>query len=122
MDILLTPAQVASQLNVATVTVYKWIESNRISHEKVSAGHSVRIYITKEALELKRAELLTNRKPGSTRGLPPCEDKEPNEWIRNYEQLIGTKPPLYLAFKRNQCTLKQMVSEANRRFEFLAKL
>jgi excisionase family DNA binding protein len=122
MDTLLTPSQVASQLNVATITVYKWIEANKIQHEKVMAGHSVRIYITREALELKRAELLTNRKHGSPRGLPPCEEDEPNEWIKKYEQLIGAKPPLYLAFKRNQCTLEQMISEANRRFEFLSKI
>lgn len=122
MDTLLTPSQVASELNVATITVYKWIESNKIQHERVIAGHSSRIYITKETLELKRAELISNRKPGSPRGLPPCEETEPNEWVRKYEQLIGAKPPLYLAFKRKQVTLDQMISEANRRFKVLSKV
>lgn len=115
MKIPMTPSQAARALGVATVTIYKWIEAKKIPSTTVTAGHTTRIYIDPDDVEIKRAELETR----STRidlNTPQMGDSHA-EWVRKYHDLIGTVPPLYGAFRSGRVTFEQMKAEAFRRFE-----
>jgi excisionase family DNA binding protein len=117
MQIPMTPPQVAKQLGVATVTVYKWIESKKLKAEAVKCGHTTRLYIDPNDVEIKRIELEENHLKVNE------HTKRANEsdmlWVRQYQDLIGKIPPLYLAWRNGRATFEQMKAEAHRRFDAL---
>lgn len=118
MNIPMTPPQVAKQLGVATITVYKWIEAKKLPATSIKTGHSTRIYIDAADVEMKRIELESrnDRLDGAN---PPMAEPA-NEWVRQYQDLIGKIPPLYVPFRQGKVTFEQMKAEAVRRFEILS--
>ena len=117
MDIPMTPSQVAKKLGVANVTVYKWIEANKLAHSKVVVGHVSRIYIDPKDVELKRIEIeqASLRVNENT----PAADPDAMEWVRRYQDQIGRVPHLYVAFRNGKATFEQMKADAIRRFDAL---
>lgn len=117
MKIPLTPAQASRILNVASVTVYKWIEAGKLKAVSVKAGHSTRLHLDPDDVELKRIELEAE----STRSYDADKpmDTQAKEWVDKYHGLLGKVPPLYTAFRKGEVTLEQMKAEASRRFDLL---
>jgi excisionase family DNA binding protein len=118
MQIPYTPTQVAKIFGVAPITVYKWIESGKLASTSVKSGHSNRIYISQEAVDLKKAEL-----DNSCRDLTvfPPSPPEDMEWVKQYRDLLGRIPALYPSYRRGNSTFDQMKNEAIRRFKILSK-
>lgn len=117
MDIPLTPSQAAAKLGIATITLYKWIESGKIAAESVPTGMKTRIYLSAEAVELKRIEMEQEREKRRTE--LPANGEEAAEWVRQYQSLLGALPPLYVALRQGKVTLDQVKAEAARRFDAL---
>jgi excisionase family DNA binding protein len=117
MKIPMTPSQAAKSLGVATVTVYKWIEAKKIPSTTVTAGHSIRIYIDPDDVEIKRAEL-ESQSVRIGENTPQMEETSA-EWVKKYQDLIGKVPPLYGAFRSGKVTAEQMKAETFRRFDAL---
>ena len=118
MDIPLTPSQAAARIGVATITIYKWIENGKIASQSVQAGTKKRIYLSQEAVELKRIEIAQDHE--KRRELLPKSTDEVAEWVRQYQGLLGSLPPLYVALRQGKVTLQQVKEEARRRFDALA--
>lgn len=117
MNIPLSPSQAAQKLGVATITVYKWIVAGKIPAETVQAGTKTRIYLSPDAVELKRIELEQDH--AKRREVLPKAADEVAEWVRQYQSLIGALPPLYVALRQGKVTLDQAKAEAARRFDAL---
>lgn len=117
MEIPMTPHQVAKELGVASVTVYKWVESKKLKATITKAGHTTRIWIDPKDVELKRIELAQSdmRVDENT----PRPDADAMAWVRRYSDLIGRYPALYVAFRNGKATFEQMKSEALARFDQL---
>lgn len=113
----MTPSQAAAALGVAPVTIYKWIEAKKLPAHAVQAGSQTRIYLSREAVELKRAELESER-VRSYEQLPPADEVH-MAWVMQFRDLLGKMPPLHLAFRRGTVTFEAMKAEAVRRFDAL---
>lgn len=108
----MTPLQAAKELSVPTITIYKWFESGTLSGEKVKAGHSFRIYLDPASVAAKKLEMDSQSSRGEMRAMKPSAA----EWVKRYQTLIGTVPPLYGAFRQGKCEFADMIAEARRRF------
>ena len=117
MEIPMTPSQAAAVLGVAPVTIYKWIEAKKLPAHAVQAGSQTRIYLSREAVELKRAEL-ESQKIHNYEDLQPAAEAH-MKWVMLFRELMGKMPPLYLAFRRGAVTFEAMKAEAIRRFDAL---
>lgn len=116
MQIPLTPSQAARQLNVSMPTIYKWVEAKKLEATVVRSGETTRIYISREAVDLKQAELEAAAMEWQER---PPTPKEEHEWTEQYRNLIGRWPPFFGAYQKQKVTFEQMKAEARRRFEIL---
>lgn len=116
MEIPLSPIQAAKELGVATVTVYKWTEAGLLAHEKVKHGHAWRIHIDPASVEAKRIEIDAKGKHGEAGPMVASAE----EYVKRYQTLIGTVPPLYGAFRQGRCTFPEMMAEVRRRFQALS--
>lgn len=112
MELPMTPPQAAKELSVPTITVYKWFEAGKLSGEKVKAGHSWRIYIDPASVATKKIEMEAAANRAEMKPMKPSAE----EWVKRYQTLIGTVPPLYGAFRQGKCDFSDMVAEARRRF------
>jgi excisionase family DNA binding protein len=112
----MTPPQAARELGVATITIYKWVETKKLPATTVQTGHATRIYIDPEAVALKKAEIEALGKGNDANVAIPHDQ---GEWVRLYQEQIGKVPPLYGAFRQGKITFEQMKGEAFRRFDLL---
>jgi excisionase family DNA binding protein len=117
MKLPITPPQAAAKLGVATVTIYKWIESGKLRAHSSPTGYSKRLYIDPDDVETKRIELeeATLRHRDNLPHKPESESK----WVALYREILGSAPPLYVAYRHGRATFEEMKVEAMKRFDQL---
>jgi excisionase family DNA binding protein len=102
------PRQAAIELKVTTSTVYGWIHSGRMQHERVRFGRSQRIKIPQFAIEMMRLDSAKNH--DAIHSTP-----EQDAWVSQFRNLFGAAPPYFLAWRCGTVTFDQMKTEAQRR-------
>jgi excisionase family DNA binding protein len=117
MKLPITPPQAAAKLGVATVTIYKWIESGKLRAQSSPTGYSKRLYIDPDDVDTKRIELeeATLRHRDDLPQKPQFESK----WVETYREILNAAPPLYFAYRHGKATFEQMKAEAMKRFDQL---
>jgi excisionase family DNA binding protein len=107
-----TPKQAAHALNVAVVTIYKWVDQGRIECIRIPAGFKPRIEIPQSAIDLMQSQLSGGGR--NVEGYKPATVDE-SAWVNQFRGLFGTTPPCFLAWKRGKVTFTEMKNETERR-------
>ena len=117
MKLPITPPQAAKQLGVATVTIYKWIESGKLRAQSSPTGYSKRLYIDPADVEIKRLEL--EEANLRYRDDLPQKPQFESKWVARYREILNSAPALYTAYRHGKVSFEEMKAEALKRFDQL---
>lgn len=117
----ISPYQIAKELNVSHVHVYRWIKSGKIKSKlnHGGAGERPSYTVTVEDFEefRKTRESLKAARSGPLKEI----GDDSKRWFSTYREILGAFPPEYTAFRKGVMTFEEIRKRAASRLEHAAR-
>lgn len=112
--------QIAKELKVSHVSVYRWIKSGRLKAKAFTGGPRIQYEIMTEDFEHFR-DLMDGK--AAARNVEFLAAPQPNaEWFESYRKIFGAYPDEYAGFKKGTITIQQAQTELAKRIGQAQKL